>query len=125
MKKETFVVVGGVVLFAFFFVTRQVADPLVARSIAKQEEYSKSKENEQKASIDSVKSTKAYARGYAAGKLWAEVNDVPDKSQKQYYQQLIVLNFSRENRGQAVPGEEIQGWDRYAHGWADAVFGED
>jgi hypothetical protein len=72
-----------------------------------------------------VKSTKAYAHGYADGKFWAEENDVPPKNAKRAYQTMVVSDLAHANAGRGVSPYEIQAWYLYAQGWADAVFGED
>src|SRR5262245_23366473 len=72
------------------------------------------------AKIDPIKQTKAYARGYAEGKLWVEDNDVPDNGMRRGYQakkfQQLVAEHAAQNGGGIMPDDprkcsiEAQGW---------------
>jgi len=83
--------------------------------------------NTLKPTSPAIKNTKAYARGYEDGKRWAQENDIPDSGQgiqatKEYYRG-IMFRQQFPPSGTPVTPYQIQSWQRYAWGWADAVFG--
>ena len=77
--------------------------------------------------LEAIKQTKAYGRGYDDGKLWATQNDIPPLKKKRYYWSLTVTRISHMFAPPGAPMtiEEARGYQIYASGWVNAVFGEE